>query len=187
MKDKFLSILKQVNRPEIDELIIFIDTTDFYTSPASTSYHGSHQGGLVAHSIAVYENLVKINDAYNLKLDSDSMILCGLLHDLCKANTYRKKFRNRLNDENGQWEKAAYYEIYDELPLGHGEKSVVLIQQFIKLSHEEMLAIRWHMGGFDNSAQGYSGTKTLSNAMQKYSIVPALHIADLAATYFDNK
>ena len=85
------------------------------------------------------------------------------------------------------WEKVPYYTIEDAFPYGHGEKSVFLIERFVRLKPAEATAIRWHMGGFDDLANGYGGRKTLTNAMQRYPLITALHMADLAASYFDGK
>ena len=187
MKNEFIYLLKQVNRCGIEDMIAYIENSDFYSSPASTRYHGSFEGGLLQHSMCVYDNLRKIVTSFELPIGFESMVICGLLHDICKANTYKKAFRNKKNDDNGVWEKVDYYEVADSFPMGHGEKSVILIQKYVELTNEEMLAIRWHMGGFDDSVKGYSGLKSLNNAMEKYPLVTALQMADLAASYFYNR
>ena len=139
------------------------------------------------HSLAVYDSLMTLRQAFSQELEQESACLCALFHDLCKANFYRKGFRNRKNETTGQWEKVEVYEIDDQLPLGHGEKSVMLLQKFIPLTEEEMLAIRWHMGGFDDTARSYAGGQSLSGAMKRYALVPALHMADMATCYFAGK
>lgn len=172
----------------MDSLIHYLQfETDFFSSPASTRFHGAHEGGLVEHSLEVYKNLLILSNSFGVCLEPDSAIICALLHDVCKANFYKRGFRNKKNDSTGQWEKIEVYEIEDQLPLGHGEKSVMLLQQFIRLSPEEMMAIRWHMGGFDDAAHSYSGARCLSSAMQKSPLVAILHMADIAASHLQNK
>ena len=187
MKVQFTGLLMQSERKGVEQLIHYLEEeTDFFTAPASTKYHGACEGGLMEHSLAVYDNLLKITTLYGLTISSDSLIICALLHDLCKANFYKRGLRNRKNSDTGIWEQVEVYEVNDQLPLGHGEKSVMIAQRYILLSSEEMLAIRWHMGGFDDAASGVGG-RTLSMAMSRHPLVAALHMADLAACYFDNK
>lgn len=193
MKQQFLKRLAKVDRKGMTELLDHIENnTDFFTAPASSKYHGAKAGGLVEHSLVVYYRLQEIVDrdreANGSVFDdtpADSVAIAALLHDYCKANFYKVDYRNAKN-EKSVWEKVPYYVIEDKDPLGHGEKSVILLQNFIKLTDEEMYAIRWHMGGFDDSAKG-GFCPALSAAMNKYPLVTALHMADLAASYFDHK
>jgi hypothetical protein len=187
MKKRFLELLISVDRRGISRLPEYIiGETDFLTAPASSNYHGNHEGGLVEHSLAVYENLLNVCNTFKFDIDKESLVICGLLHDLCKANFYKVDCRNKKN-EAGVWEKVPYYAIDDQLPFGHGEKSVIIIQKFIQLSDEEIAAIRWHMGGFDDAGRSYGGGQSLSAAMGKWKLVLALQMADMAACYFDNK
>ena len=187
-KERFISLAKTIDRPGLIQLLDYLETeTDFYTGPASTAFHGAEEGGLLVHSLAVYDSLMTLRQAFSQELEQESACLCALFHDLCKANFYRKGFRYRKNETTGQWEKVEVYEIDDQLPLGHGEKSVMLLQKFIPLTEEEMLAIRWHMGGFDDTARSYAGGQSLSGAMKRYALVPALHMADMATCYFAGK
>lgn len=187
MRERYIGLLSSTQRPGIWQLITYLEKeTDFFTAPASTKYHGACQGGLLDHSLAVYDNLLKMTKLYSLNCAADSLVICALLHDLCKANFYRQGIRNRKNVNTGKWEQVEVYEINDQMPLGHGEKSVMIAQQYISLTPEEMLAIRWHMGGFDVTAAGVGG-RSLSLAMSCYPLVAALHMADLATCYFDQK
>ena len=117
-------------------------------------------------------------------MQSDVAIV-SLLHDLCKIGCYRAGTRNVKNEATGQWEKAPFYSVDDLFPYGHGEKSVFLIERFMKLKVEEAVAIRWHMGGFDDAARG--GNFSISVAYDKYPIAVKLHMADLEATYLREK
>lgn len=182
MKEKFIELLRSINREGIDKLIMWLEKTDFFIAPASTRFHGSYEGGLVEHSINVYEilsNKINYQEPYNtLHVSSDSLKIITLLHDICKTNLYKIDYRN-VKNEYGVWEKVPYYTTDDKMPYGHGEKSVMMISQFIKLTQEEMYAIRWHMG-FTEPKELYS---TIGAAFEKYPICLALHEADLDATY----
>ena len=140
MKEEFLELLKSINREGIDDLIKFIESTDFFKAPASTRFHGNYEGGLVEHSIKVYEILkhkVETN-MEPLNVNPETLILVPLLHDLCKANFYKIDYRNAKN-ALGVWEKVPYYTVDDTIPYGHGEKSVMMITEYMKLTPEEKL------------------------------------------------
>lgn len=188
VQEKFTELLRQVERPGIENLIIYItNETDFFTAPASATYHGACEGGLLEHSLAVYNNLIILANTFFETYDHQSVIVCALLHDICKANFYRRGYRNRKNEQTGVWEKIEVYEINDQLPLGHGEKSVMILQRYIQLTIDEMMAIRWHMGGFDDTARSFAGGQCLSNAMKNHPLLVALHMADMATCYFTGK
>ena len=184
-KQKFTDIYRQhITRAGADELLAWMEGTDFFTAPASTRYHGACPSGLVMHSLNVFE--VMVEKHFTAGEDSmESFALCGLLHDLCKAQFYKTGTRNVKNEQTGQWEKAAYYSIEDAFPYGHGEKSVFLIERFLRLKVDEATAIRWHMGGFDDAARG--GSFSISVAYDKYPLAVKLHLADLEATYLLEK
>lgn len=179
-KEKFCRIFQEhVTREGAERLLAWLSTTDFFTAPASTKFHCACEGGLVLHSLNVYKTL---REKYFEEGDSEeSFALCGLLHDLCKANFYKVSTRNVKNDETGQWEKKPFYAVEDAFPYGHGEKSVYLIERFLRLKPAEAMAIRWHMGGFDEAARG--GSFAISAAYDKYPLAVKLHLADLEATY----
>ena len=183
MKEEFLKLLKTVQREGIDELLNFLEKSDFFTAPASTRFHGNHEGGLVEHSLKVYEILKhKVeNNIKGITIPDESIIIIALLHDICKTNFYKIDYRNAKNSL-GVWEKVPYYTVEDTIPYGHGEKSVMMITEYIKLSPEEKYSSRWHMG--------YTEPKELYNAIgatyTKYPIALLTHEADLEATYFYN-
>jgi len=186
MKTRYLKLLSEVKRPGMDKLIEWLtERSDFFTAPASTKYHGAEEGGLLGHSLAVYSQLTKITNLHTITCPVDTAIIVALLHDVCKANFYNVSTRNVKNEETGQWEKKPYYIIEDQFPYGHGEKSVLIIREFIHLQVEEMMAIRWHMGAF--GSEGYADRQALSAAMEKYPLILSLQMADLAASYFDKK
>ena len=183
MEEKFIELLKSTNREGIDKLIEFIKKTDFFKAPASTRFHGNFEGGLLEHSMKVYEILkdkVKVSPI-KINIPDESIIIIALLHDLCKANYYKVDFRNAKN-ALGVWEKVPYYTVDDTIPYGHGEKSVMMITEYIKLTPEEKYAIRWHMG-YTEPKELYG---TIGEAYKKYPIALLTHEADLEATYFFN-
>ena len=184
-KQKFIEYYQaNIHREGADRLLEWLQTTDFFTAPASTRYHCACPSGLVQHSVNVYE--VMMEKHFDPETDSaESFALCALLHDVCKAQFYKISTRNVKNEKTGQWEKVPYYTIEDAFPYGHGEKSVFLIERFVRLKPAEATAIRWHMGGFDDAARG--GNFSISVAYDKYPIAVKLHLADLEATYLREK
>lgn len=192
MKDRFMEIYQQhIVRPGADKFLSWLEGTDFFEAPASTRFHLAKPGGLVEHSVHVYERLrelVEYEKSYSEQfclsstIDAETIAICGLLHDICKANFYAVEMRNRKN-EAGQWEKYPFYIVDDQLPYGHGEKSAYIVSGFMKLTREEAMAIRWHMGGFDDSVKG--GGYAMSGAFEKFPLALLLNIADMQATYLD--
>ena len=184
MKEQFLELLRSTKREGIEELITFIEKTDFFKAPASTRFHGCYEGGLLEHSMKVYEILkekVKNLPKDDLKFDDETIIISALLHDICKVNYYKVDYRNAKN-ALGVWEKVPYYAVEDTIPYGHGEKSVMILTEYIKLTSEEKYAIRWHMG-FTEPKEVYG---TLSEAYKKYPLALLLFESDLEATYLFN-
>lgn len=174
----------EISRAGCDKLFDWIKTTDFFTAPASTKFHCACPGGLVQHSVMVYN--VLMSKHFNEQTDSkESFTVCALLHDLCKANFYKISTRNVKNDKTGAWEKQPFYSVEDQFPYGHGEKSVFLIERFMRLKPAEAVAIRWHMGGFDDAAK--SAGFAISNAFDKYPLAVKLHISDLESTFLNEQ
>jgi HD superfamily phosphohydrolase YqeK len=186
-KTKFINMLTSTNKKGMPEFITYLTSeTDFFEAPASSNNHGNYKGGLLEHSLIVHENLIKLLSLFSIKVDQNTIIIVSLLHDLCKANFYKPDTRN-VKNAAGQWEKVPYFSIDDETPLGHGEKSALILQQYVPLTMEEIMAIRWHMAGYDDAAKHYAGSLSLNNAMNKYSLIALLHMADLAAVNFRKK
>ena len=191
MKDEFLRIYQEnVKRPGAEEFLKWLESTDFFSAPASTRFHLAQPGGLVEHSVHVYERLKALCELEETLTPmhqgptAEAIAVCGLLHDICKANFYGVEMRNRKN-EQGKWEQYPFYIVNDQLPYGHGEKSVYIINGFMKLTREEAMAIRWHMGGFDESVKG--GSHAMSDAFSQFPLAVLLHVADLQATYLDEE
>lgn len=179
VKEKFIdAYTAAITRQGSKELLDWMLKTDFFTAPASSKFHSAYEGGLCEHSLNVYNAMI---DRYNDGKPDESYAIAALLHDLCKAEFYKLGSRNVKNETTGQWEKVPFYSIEDKFPFGHGEKSVFLIERFMRLKVDEAIAIRWHMGGFDDAARG--GSYAINTAFEKYPLLVKLHIADIEATY----
>lgn len=181
-REEFIEIFTtHIHRQGARELLEWISKTDFFTAPASTKFHCACESGLVMHSVSVFNTLMEKHFDDNTD-NIESFAICALLHDLCKAQFYKVSTRNVKNEETGQWEKVPYYMVEDSFPYGHGEKSVFLVERFMRLKIDEAMAIRWHMGGFDES-----GGFALAQAYEKYPLAVKLHLADLESTYLKEK
>lgn len=185
-KEEFISIYNdKIKRDGADKLLDFLENkSDFFIAPASTRYHNAFEGGLLKHSLNVYKCLCaymereRVRTEYGLTASDESIAIAALLHDVCKVNFYRTSFRNAKN-KDGQWERVPYFEIHDTLPYGHGEKSVYMISGFMRLTREEAMAIRWHMG-----FSGVEDKNTIGRALEMYPFAFALSVADMEASYF---
>lgn len=207
---RFEKLMGEVKGPGVEQLMDYIRKSDFYTAPASTKHHLSVEGGLLQHSLNVYDCLMSrmiknptgeyqyiVAGNTVATTDHESLIIMALLHDICKTNFYTKGSKNQKtydpdkvkkaerwqikHDNMGDfiWETIETYEVDDKVPYGHGEKSVMMIEEFMKLTAVERYAIRWHMGYTDD------GNKlTLGQAIIKYPLILALHIADQEASSF---
>ena len=201
-RERFEKLLSQVKRDGIDRLLNYLRNSDFYTAPASTKYHLSCEGGLLQHSLNVYDCLESKKEDPTWKEiieaeGEESVIVMSLLHDICKTQFYVKGTKNQKtydaakvaaaerwqikHDDKGDfiWETVDAYTIEDEMPLGHGEKSVYIINGYMRLTREEAFAIRYHMG--------FSGTednRDVGKAFEMFPLAYALHAADSEATYF---
>ena len=178
-KDRFIeAYTTAISRQGSKELLDWMLKTDFFTAPASSKFHSAYEGGLCDHSLNVYNVMI---DRYTDGKPDESFAIVALLHDLCKAQFYKLGSRNVKNETTGAWEKVPFYTIDDKFPFGHGEKSVFLIERFMRLKVEEAIAIRWHMGGFDDAARG--GSFAINGAFERYPLAVKLHISDIEATY----
>lgn len=179
-KEIFVALAKRVEREGISQLMEWLDSTDFYTAPASTRFHGSHEGGLVEHSIAVHGRLHELTSLYNIQASNETIAIVALFHDLCKVGMYKTEMRWR-KDANNQWEQYPTYKRDEDFKFGgHGSKSMYIVQNFMKLTPEEAVAINCHMGQWD--ATTYSD---VSSAYEDCPLAWALHVADEAATYIN--
>ena len=186
-KEMILDLLRSTERDGIDKLADYLsDSTDFFTAPASTRFHNNFSGGLAQHCLNVYENFKSLLEIKGIEMSEDSIIICALLHDLCKCNTYVVETRNRKN-EQGQWEK---YNIWAtnkdvDIPLPHSSRSIAIIRKFIKLSIKEELTIFYHMGPY--GGEDYEYRNMLKAANEKYPQTVLFYVADTIASYLDEE
>ena len=208
MKEEFIHVFKEnITRAGADELLAWLEKSTFFSDPASTKHHLSEPGGLCQHSLNVYYRLKQFIEAeaeHDIKyasISDETIAICGLLHDLCKVGCYQKEPKNQKTYDPAQvgqaqryqikhddlgdfvWETVMAYKFDDPMPYGHGEKSVYIISSFMKLTREEAMAVRWHMGFSDDSFR--AGSQGVGNAFGMYPLAVMCHIADLQATYFD--
>ena len=187
LKNEFIDIYKtNIKREGSDKMLDYLlsPQSDFFKAPASTRYHGAYEGGLLAHSLNVYHCLKdyssreRARNIYNMNFSEEAMAICALLHDLCKVNFYKVDFRNAKN-EQGVWEKVPYYTVDDQVPYGHGEKSVYIISGFMKLYRDEAFAIRYHMG-----FSGIEDKNTIGKVFEMFPLAFALSVSDMEASYY---
>lgn len=180
-KARFITLCKSIKRSGMTDLMKWPEDNDFYSAPASSRYHGAYSGGLLNHSLNVYDELKRLLKAYpeiSSKITEDSVIICSLFHDLCKVNMYEAEKRNRKN-EHGQWESYDAYVIKEKFNYGgHGSKSVYLVQHFIELLPEEAVAIQCHMSNWEEGSSRYVGS-----AFEQFPFAWLVHVADEAATF----
>lgn len=184
-KNLFENLLRSTGRKGIEDVIAFLNGTDFYDAPSSASYHSNYKGGLLDHSLLVYTCAMKLREMYiELKpelasrLDVNSVILSTLLHDICKVCFYKEKEKWKKN-ENDQWVSYTGYEIEDTFPIGHGEKSVIMLLKVgLDLTPDEMIAIRFHMGSWDGALLTNDVKYSYQSAMNNCPLVPLVQTAD---------
>lgn len=189
-----MTIYKDIRRPGADKLLAWLKSTDFFTAPAGAKHHGAHAGGLAVHSLNVWNRLreITLRDTIDGKaiLDltpetNETVAILALLHDVCKVGVYHTETKRRRNLDTGTREDYQAYTFRDPFPLGHGEKSLYLITKYMALTEEEALAIRWHMGAFDDAVKG--GSRALDAAMDVSPWVWRLHEADMCAARIDER
>ena len=185
-KEEFIQIYRDsIHREGADALLDYLEhRSDFFTAPASARYHGAYAGGLCEHSVNVYRCLTaylereRAKELYGLEVSGESAAIAALLHDVCKTGCYKAGTRN-VKGPDGRWQAVPTFYYEDSLPYGHGEKSVYILSGFLRLTREEAMAIRWHMG-----FSGDEDKRLVGQALQQYPLAFALSVADMEATYF---
>ena len=186
-REEFIAVYQEnIQRRGADRLLEWLDSdaSDFFTAPSSTRFHGAYEGGLVEHSLNVYEclkdylNRPRTKELYGIDYTPETIAVTALLHDICKVGFYAVDYRNAKN-EQGVWEKVPYYTVRDTLPYGHGEKSVYMIQSFMRLTRDEAFAIRYHMG-----FSGNEDKNSVGRALEMFPLALAVNVADMEATYY---
>ena len=183
-RDTFIRLCQEhIKRDGIQDLLGWLETTDFYDAPASTKYHLMCEGGLCQHSINVFNRLIKEygeEKEFTIKA-LESIAIVALFHDLCKVNFYTISTRN-VKNEYGEWTKVPYYTVENKSDLvGHGHKSARIVSKFLDISDEEYMAILYHMGYSDYTLE------QVSEIFGKNELALLLHVADTKATFIDEK
>lgn len=205
LKQKFQeTVQRYISREGIAGLMAWLFMSDFYTAPASTKYHGAVEGGLVEHSLEVFNELLLLTTTYNgiaayssdvpeyliqkprwgdvPRYTYETLAIVALFHDICKVDYYKKDYRN-VKTESGSWERMPYYTVDEQYCFGgHGSKSVYLIQRYLDLSPDEAAAINCHMGAWDKAPYGDPG-----RVYERTPLSWLLHVADESATYIRKK
>lgn len=188
-KEEFISLLKSTGRDGINDVIEEIDRLGFFTAPASAGHHLNTEGGLVVHSLntckaalALWEAMKPLEPSLETEVKRESIIIASLLHDVCKADIYKRTVKKRKN-KLGQWEDCEGYKVsYKDFPMGHGEKSlVVILLSGLELYDDEMLAIRWHMGAWGLNQNSFEDVRNYDTAQKEYPLVAIIHAADVMA------
>lgn len=187
-RERFDALLRDTGREGIDGFLDRLGGTDFYVAPASSRYHGAFEGGLLAHSLAVFDQAealravqIELRPETEDKLPWGSVAICALLHDACKIGRYRRVERSRRNAQGVSERYEAYESDFSRMPYGHGEGSVLTLMRLgLELTDDEALAIRWHMGAWDLSR--YKDSISSFNAAQdRTPLLPVLIAADALA------
>ncbi|MGN1262481.1 MAG: HD domain-containing protein [Prevotella sp.] len=190
MKDEFIALLRSTGRQGIENVIAYLEKGGFFEAPASVSKHLSEEGGLMAHSLNVYRmavalrpQLVALKPDIDEQLPEESIVIAALLHDVCKSNIYHKAKKWR-KDEQNRWEQYDSYDVdYSRFPVGHGEKSVIMLLRLgLELTNDEILAIRWHMGAWNLPFQSFEDKCNISEAARR-PLTSLLQAADSLAAH----
>lgn len=188
-KEEFVGLLRECNRDGMEEVIADLEDNGFFDAPASAGHHLNVKGGLVLHSLntckaalAVWESMKQIEPTPEREVPRESVIIASLLHDVCKQDIYKPALKRKKNNL-GVWEDVPGYSVtYKDFPMGHGEKSLVLLLcSGLELTDAEMLAIRWHMGAWGINMNSYEDVRNFDAAHILYPLVSIVHAADSLA------
>ena len=194
LKRKFNEMLLSTNREGMANVIGKLEELGFFMAPASTKFHLNYEGGLLEHSMNVCETALELRDMMIRKkeklgefLPKESVIIAALLHDVCKTDIYKPAIKRQKN-ELGVWCDVPGYDVdYGNFPVGHGEKSVIwLLHNGLKLTEEEIVAIRWHMTAWDLPFQSSEMKGNLNAARERWPLLSLIQAADgLAANILE--
>lgn len=195
-KSEFLALLRSTNREGVEDIINELEELGFFKAPASTKFHLNYEGGLVEHSVNVCKvalnirkMMIEMDESLREALPEDSVIIASLLHDVCKADIY-KPVMKKEKSKMGFWMDAPGYDVdYSNFPLGHGEKSViVLLRCGMQLTNDEIMAIRWHMSAWDLPFQSYDLKSSFNKAKDICPLLSVIQTADgLASCLIERK
>lgn len=190
VKQEFLELLRSTKRDGVEDVIEELEQNGFFVAPASAGHHLNTEGGLALHSLntckaalMVWEGMKTLEPTLEREVKRENVIIASLLHDVCKSDIYVRTTKKRKNTL-GQWEDSEGYKVtYKNLPIGHGEKSVImLLCSGLEITETEMLAIRWHMGAWDLNFNSYEQQRNYDTANALHPLVPIIHAADCLAS-----
>ena len=188
--EDFESLLRSTNRDGVENVIARLKEHGFYSAPASTKFHLAVPGGLLKHSLNVCTAALSLREQAKqfatdtlAQLPVESVVISALLHDVCKTDIYKSAIISKRRDD-GVWGKVpGYVSDYSHLPLGHGEKSVILLLKWgLKLTEDEMFAIRWHMTAWDLPFQSAEQKASLEAARARTPLCGLIQCADAFAS-----
>lgn len=195
-KQEFIDLLQSTGREGVDHIIEDLKELGFFEAPASSRFHLNVKGGLVQHSLnvckaalMVREAMIELDDTLRDSLPQSSVIIASLLHDACKADIYKPTIKKDKN-QFGIWIPVEGYDVvYDNFPLGHGEKSVImLLRGGMDLTDDEIMAISWHMHAWDLPFQSPDSKDNFNAAKSKCPLLTLIQAADgLASGLLENK
>lgn len=189
-KNEFIELLRSCKRDGIDDVINDLEEWGFFEAPASAGHHLNVKGELVMHSLntckaalKVWEGMKELEPTLEKETPRESVILASLLHDVCKTDIYKPTMKRKKN-AMGVWEDVPGYNVsYKNFPMGHGEKSVILLLcSGLEMTDAEMLAIRWHMGAWGLNMNSYEDERSFDTAHNLYPLVMIIHAADSLAS-----
>lgn len=196
IRNEIIRLLESTQREGVENVIKTIDALGFFEAPASTKFHLNYAGGLAEHSLNVCKvalmlrkQMIEMKPELKEHLPEDSVIISTLLHDVCKADIYKEAIKKRQN-ASGRWEEYQGYDVdYNNFPLGHGEKSViVLLRMGLNLTDDEIMAIRWHMSAWDLSFQSPEAKGNYNAAKERCPLCSLVRAADnLSANLLERK
>lgn len=188
-KEEFIELLRSTSREGVEDLLVALEDMGFFTAPASSNHHLNVEGGLVEHSLntckaalMVWEGMIGLEPGLAKEVERESVIIASLLHDVCKSDIYFRTVKKRKT-VLGTWEDCEGYKVsYKNFPMGHGEKSVILLLcNGIALTDDEMLAIRWHMGAWGLNMNSYEDQRCFDTSQKLYPLVTIVQTADKLA------
>lgn len=178
IKSTIINLLEKSTRKGMNDLIKYLLDSDYFTAPASTKYHSNVPGGLAFHSMNVRNLMAEKNERFNLDIPEETINIAGLLHDFCKVGFYTTGKRWFKDTTHGTWKSYDTYLCKDDFPIGHGEKSVIMLQKYIELTDVEIMMIRWHMGTSEESCN----IRSYFNAVSKYPQIVIMQTSDFEAS-----
>lgn len=187
---KFKEELLQTGRKGAQELLDYLEKdTDMVEAPASSAFHNNFPGGLVDHSLNVLRWARHLREQLHLQIAEDSITLAALLHDICKVNYYiiAEVLDYEYKDKTDNWRKKEGYKVEEKAPLGHGDKSMMLVARMMPLTTiDELSAIRWHMGAWEHGVHSDPMiSKPFRQALNDFPLVKLLIIADQTAELYE--